>query len=1244
MSIFNWHPKERFLGFFIQVLIKPKLYIACPLVFLFMLAYPILMLSSFNGSTNQYYFSRTELCYVEDTSAANVSFTQILIQPNDGSNILNKTILVEAFAFQQRLLQDIHPSNVLSVRSAFDMWDNSLDLLRADKRPMYTVNKKLRDLPQNLLLGATRLNGYIVSARGIATVLLAPNDLAAKRNDNFSLSRNLKALKSFSNITHFYIFDELDSMNYGKQRELLRFLVVPLTVIDYFWIVAIYAALIGYFIYSMSSLRHIKSCVGISIAVVCQLTLVIAASRTITALFYKSNDDNVLWFLFYIPVIVISLTSIVNLINSTNGTTLSLLPMDDWHGQIKSPELLEDSSPQKSFIESTIASHIKSFNCLILSICAVVFLLPFSRKTTFFVVIALFCNFILTTTFFTAILTVDHRRFNLKDILFLQDNYENLDVSLDDVCSKVSLANSVSYFVHATPILGILWLSKPLIILGGYMLFLNIRFSFVRSSSSLLYKMFNGRFSNFLSFTMPYPRIIFDRNFVAQQVMQFLLSTSNDDAGSKIKNIIFTLAVEHPIFVVKDVINSTNLASSKLHNVSQLFESTMLSSYKFEGHYFFEFLVFLVLVASLTLLILQMLSHQSESEHPVYSIPKMVKSTGSSSYSLLALKNARSSKTETDLSLDCSSGVSVFQIKELAEFGHDLDITKIITSQSPFIVSIGMDHKVLIWSPLAEPMPKPKLIPLDRRFWPILSVFISNSGNNIAFFSNLGGMTCWSRSLMSFLWSHKLDNGVIPLEGFFRTRTLPAFVKRRLLRSIPDSGISSGAVAGIISNRNALSRRSSAKSVASIGTGTTSGVDSSYENPNYEHFGEDEFVFVTNDGNINIVNSDGNLRVEILEGAMTPLRSCTKLISPRVNDRLIICDANGELFVSTVVDNIWRIKKLVIQRNMSGMMTPDCQTKNNRPHFNMPCVPTLETDYTILLVPFVGIIGRTRGNRLELIDAQTGTFIRDFEIGDFKPSTLRIFHDQPTHCKFCGSASVASFSIAYTEQHSNSLVMHTFQLESKTKNSICLRVERDPREIRCLGLESVTEKKHLLLNIEDWNVTDNNMVIGIRRKLEAMESVPKGSTSMSRSSSVASAVTGTLQRRRTSGANRQKEIFHHINSFKIHELWEGWTMNINGKVVFHEIPAGLNGLLVNHIGPIRKFGAKSIVVGFGNIMKMFYLGKEELILSTDGAGSNEENSGLKYVNKRRRDRLNNRKTYVSADYTKFDVVFTGTNK
>ncbi|GMF70819.1 unnamed protein product [[Candida] boidinii] len=114
--------------------------------------------------------------------------------------------------------------------------------------------------------------------------------------------------------------------------------------------------------------------------------------------------------------------------------------------------------------------------------------------------------------------------------------------------------------------------------------------------------------------------------------------------------------------------------------------------------------------------------------------------------------------------------------------GHFLDIVRVCTSSCPFIVSVGMDHKILVWSPLTIPIPSPTQLPVSGRLLPITNIVMSNSGSLIAVFSNSGIIKCWSRLSMSWVWTLQIDPSTIggtPIESFFRMRTSVAGTNRR---------------------------------------------------------------------------------------------------------------------------------------------------------------------------------------------------------------------------------------------------------------------------------------------------------------------------------------------------------------------------------------------------------------------------------------------------------------------------------
>lgn len=401
-----------------------------------------------------------------------------------------------------------------------------------------------------------------------------------------------------------------------------------------------------------------------------------------------------------------------------------------------------------------------------------------------------------------------------------------------------------------------------------------------------------------------------------------------------------------------------------------------------------------------------------------------------------------------------------------------------------------------------------------------------------------------------------------------------------------------------------------------------------------------------------------------------PLVTSNILISSRVNDRLVSATKDGKIVVATVVNNKWRIRTLLIQENRYNrgklLMTPlamqkrqlsilstsllspskatssildstssptsikfpasDLGCKANNEHSRRSSISSTGSmtntmipkrvvaedllNSVIVPVAFVGMIVRTRGLIADLIDVQTGTLVKQFHIAQFRTETFRVFHDQPTHCKFCGCASISSFSIAYTELESDMLILHTFSNEGRAKNSICLRVERDPRETRCLGFDAVNEQHHWLANVEVWNLTDLNMIEGVIRKETETQTGNKSSAFENYSNDFISGSVLSAEK------NNSK-----LHEYKISKFWKGFTMSATGVVNYHEIPDNdSHGLIIKKLKLTARFGHKAIIVPFGNIMKVLYLGNDELIITSnldEDGNSNQKLSGLSFVSKRR---------------------------
>lgn len=158
---------------------------------------------------------------------------------------------------------------------------------------------------------------------------------------------------------------------------------------------------------------------------------------------------------------------------------------------------------------------------------------------------------------------------------------------------------------------------------------------------------------------------------------------------------------------------------------------------------------------------------------------------------------------------------------------------------------------------------------------------------------------------------------------------------------------------------------------------------------------------------------------------------------------------------------------------------------------------------------------------------------------------------------------------------------------------ICLRAERDRRERKCLGFESVEETTHWLEHVEGWEPTNLNMVAGIRRR-----ELPTDDQSSADDYDSPPQHTSLRRRKKT----ETKPVYDDEDE------WEAWTMDANGVVVSYPLNDSTDsgssfdydGLLVSHAGPVIKIGQRSVAIGFGNMIKVLYVGNERF--------ENEDNS------------------------------------
>lgn len=1094
---------------------------------------------------------------------------------------LNKDFLRKVWAFQDTLLDGI-PSDdqQVFIHSPSAFWDNDLTKFEQDEHVLRTINKKAfkSSTKQRQVIINTGLLGDVVNVNGLiksaGLLRIAMISPSGSKYGDIWSSNLAQYIEKSNDSADFKIIEQPSNSHEDKQF-VLR--ISKMTSVESFIIMALYLALGVYFTVSLINLNSVRSRLGLLLGFSVEVTLAILSSATLTSFLYQGVDFHQIP-LHFLPfvVLVVSIENMFRLVQSI-------------------PNAQKELSIQHKLSDALTKRGLTS-TLTILRDCLIFWVIyPYvsneTQKFLFFVSLALIIDHVLHLTYFASILSIDLHRLELTDLLDNEDESESW-----------TNKNPIKKSYH---IEGVHLSDQPKWMMTVKRYFTKYRSIYNKFKiTTLILVILNARWSNDSLSKSKIGTTNEAREsseFIERSLVNFLYENGfNEEILSLVnssKEKILINVKSPKLFVLAD--NNTFGGDQ----FPAYFNTNI--SYKFDIYYVLEFLTLLIFILSIASIVLRYFTKNlTFDDHD--KINKITDKEDS------------------------------FQVKVLSG-GHFLDIIKTATSNSSFIASIGLDHKVLIWSPVSKPLLKPTQLPINPNLWPIINVVISDSGNFITVFSKTGVVHCWSRLSMTWIWKFEIPElkGDQPLETFFRHKTIPAFLQRKR------------AAANRLTQADELVPRSRRNSLRSIAAPQLKPTDIFSNNIGINTEIIEDLIVVLKTGvllTISCQEENNVISREKLSGSN--LVSSSKLITPRVNDRLISYTEEGRFLVSTAVNNRWKTRTVNVNQNTFNNPNQELTiVKEETSSSSPPPPPPPDADFSktqIAVVPFVGFMVKAYCSTAELIDVQTGTLIKNFKINPFiKQKSLQVFHDQPTHCRFCGSVSIASFSIAYSLKNSNSMVMHTFKADHKAKTSICLRVERDPREIRCVGFNQVTEQIYQVDDVEGWHCNDQNEILGLKKKSE--DEIIESTERRFKKDSV-------LRHRKTSHRNRNNNFPGSNNdetSSRLYNLWEGWKINADGKFETLKIPdvGNAEGLLVNTIGEISKFGHKSIVAVFGNIMKILYLGNDELIYSddkqkTNSLKSNEEISGLTFINRRRKlnkdkhhERFNN-----ATNFSEFDSV------
>ncbi len=1217
-----------------SLLSHPSWHILCPAVLVFTFGYPamyslwmspsLMLLDSHSGAQ---WLKHTQLMNVAQPKCggADLVCRWLEVESGTNANAMSKRFMLELMAVQERVVYGFQRDQSVSfagveafrlkneekpitifVESPLEPWGSSRRALEADNNTFRTIQRQ--GVNRKLYSGVRYSDGLVRSAKAAFILIWS------RKSDDVVVGSRIRQniVQARLESANMVAGEATDSSFAVEFSRCTLFERVVVTILPFVTAVYYYVA--------FSRLGSLKSRPGLVVAHVVELILSEYAAGTVTCIHSGLKFDilQLPMAVFLCVPVLVSLSNTFRLVRAVRDT----------------PE--ECNFPlrvHQALLESVPASAMLVIEVCLVSLAEIKLTgSNLGRQVAIFTLASCLFDFFLHVTYFATCLTIDVRKLELQDVL--QKSVSSPDANRRHLGTFQGLWTAVGVLAC------FLWM-------GTWTRTGNLAASGQIPAAVLGQALGNGR-------------------FFANMVSQI--------SGKPIGTVSVGLAPESGLLRLGTGSRESGVANSGL----------LPTIFRFNVSYFVEYGAFVIFVACMAYVGLKI---ALSSEPAVLDMQQMgdtgmeekeegkerkergkgeaaktprahvtgdvigslatqptAKSSGSAAYESTGLKKRRQRKFQHSAS-SIGDKARFFKCKELSR-GHFLDVAAVATSSCPFVTSVGLDNKILVWSPLVRPIPVPTQLPMSVKLLPVKKVVMSPSGSLIAVFCRGGVVKCWSRLAMAWIWtihSQGLE-AEMPLEAFFRTRHVPGARSRGGRRRMGrierrgDAERSRDTQTSLSGERGGATQASSATPSNSSPTSQTNqsttsphinvfphppsnrplSLDSRFDSSTnlrlLSRNSHRDFVIVLSTGILLTVDCvTGNTEKQAVMDGLGPesaarlapgarIICCTALCTPRMSDRLVFALSDGSLLVLVATGTRWRAHVVNVHRGYnSGDNSPPSHLSDHTSHLQTPVV--------LAPVPFVGMVVRACHLQAQLIDVQSGTVLREGPIGQFRPDSFRVFHPEPSHCRFCGCASVRSFTLAYTELETGTLIVHTFTIDNRAKNSICLRVDRDPRETRCLGFASVSEHQHWLRHVAGWLPTDLDSILGIRRR-----SRPAGRSS--------TALDGPFWHLLPGGHPAAATGGHQATSHR----WEGFTMSADGAVSFYDIPEGAQpGLAAKSVGPLAKFGHKSIVAAFGNVLKVLYLGNDNLIEENnddrDSCLGGVTSNSLSFINRRRRMRL-----------------------
>jgi hypothetical protein len=342
-------------------------------------------------------------------------------------------------------------------------------------------------------------------------------------------------------------------------------------------------------------------------------------------------------------------------------------------------------------------------------------------------------------------------------------------------------------------------------------------------------------------------------------------------------------------------------------------------------------------------------------------------------------------------------------------------------------------------------------------------------------------------------------------------------------------------------------------------------------------------IVVTPDGVVTQVGVLGPSKIQTFEISNEKLVSAS-ISRPKVGTIIVGLTRSGKVRLAENHTGVWALSSL---EKFDPRLAPGSKEGKIK---------------SIRSAPLRDMLAAVRLRVVDLVDVRTKTLIHTFPAVLIKGHSLRVLSSPRRECVACHSSAVHSMSLAYTDFESQSCIMRTYALSDNHNDLMCLAPTSAGKTPACKGLGSADESVHIVELPGSWEATGLQSIIGIRThpSLEDTISSAESTTSGADTSHFASS---ELNNR--SQAGRRLHAIRSHSSESTHSdgdgEWETWTLSSTGE--FHTLPLqslaadriqsiGEDDLFVASAGPIARLGNRSVVVGFGNRIKVLMVGNE----------------------------------------------------